>query len=140
MPQQLGFLDETSKDERTTIRGFGRAKKGRRATKKGVFKRGRRTSTEALLTLDGIVACKAVEGSMTKQLFLEWLEYNVVSPPICVAYQTSQISVQLPKCSPFPGPLSVLVMDNAKIHHGVDVLELCERFGESCPQMALIHF
>jgi hypothetical protein len=23
-------------------------------------------------------------------------------------------------------------MDNAKIHHGVDVTELCERFGESC--------
>jgi hypothetical protein len=140
MPQQLGFLDETSKDERTSIRGFGRAKKGQRVMKKGVFKRGRRTSTEALLTLDSIVACKAVEGSMTKQLFLEWLEYNVVSPPVLTVHQTSQILLQLPKCSPFPGPLSVLVMDNAKIHHGADVLELCERFGESYLKTVLIHF
>jgi len=31
-------------------------------------------------------------------------------------------------CSPFPGPLSVLVMDNAKVHHGAGILELAERF------------
>ena len=78
-PEYLGFLDETSKDERTLTRGYGRSKRNQRAAKKAVFKRGRRTSTEALLCLDGIVACKAVEGSMTKQLFLEWLEFNVVS-------------------------------------------------------------
>jgi hypothetical protein len=52
---------------------------GRRAAKKTKFVRGRRTSTEALISLDGIVACKCVEGSMTKELFLEWLEFNVVS-------------------------------------------------------------
>ena len=108
--------------------------------KKGIFKRGRWTPTEALLTLDGIVACKAVKGSMTKDLFLEWLEYNIVSAPILIAHQISQILVQLPKCSPFPGPLSVLVMDNAKIHHSMDVLELCEHFGELCLQMVLIRF
>ncbi|KIM89759.1 hypothetical protein PILCRDRAFT_60772 [Piloderma croceum F 1598] len=51
-PEYLSFLDETSKDERTLTRGYG--------------------------SLDGIVACKAVEGSMTKELFLEWLEFNVV--------------------------------------------------------------
>jgi len=78
-PEYLGFLDETSKDERTLARGFGRSKRGRRAAKKEAFKYGRRTSTEALLTLDGIVACKVVEGSMTKELFLQWLECNVVS-------------------------------------------------------------
>ena len=77
-PEYLGFLDETSKDERTLTRGYGRSRRGRRAAKKAVFKRGRRTSTEALLSLNGIVACKAVEGSMTKELFLEWLEFNVV--------------------------------------------------------------
>ena len=82
-PEYLGFLDKTSKDERTLARGFGRLKRGRRAVKEP-FKRGRRTSTEALLTLDRIVACKVVEGSMTKELFLEWLEFNVVSTFILV--------------------------------------------------------
>ena len=33
---------------------------------------------ETLLTLDEIVGCKVVEGSMMKELFLEWLEFNVV--------------------------------------------------------------
>jgi transposase len=78
-PEELGFLDEVHKDERTLARGYGRSKMGRRAAKKAKFVRGRRTSTEALLSLDGIVACKCVEGSMTKELFLEWLELNVVS-------------------------------------------------------------
>jgi transposase len=78
-PEELGFLDEVHKDERTLNRGYGRARKGRRAAKRVKFVRGRRTSTEALLSLDGVVACKSVEGSMTKELFLEWLEFNVVS-------------------------------------------------------------
>jgi transposase len=78
-PEELGFLDETSKDDRTPSRHFGRSRKGRRAEKKQAFVRGRRTSTEALLTLDGIVAGTVVEGSMTKTGFLEYLEFNVVS-------------------------------------------------------------
>jgi hypothetical protein len=40
--------------------------------------RGRRTSTVALLTLDGIVTGTVVEGSMTKASYLEFLEFNVV--------------------------------------------------------------
>jgi transposase len=78
-PEELGFLDEMSKDERSIGRRYGRSQKNRRAEKKQVFVRGRRTSTEALLTLDGIVAGTVVEGSMTKELFLEYLEFNVVS-------------------------------------------------------------
>ncbi|KAF7969547.1 hypothetical protein HWV62_26949 [Athelia sp. TMB] len=78
-PEQLGFMDEVSKDERTTGRRYGRARKGRRAVKKQVFVRGRRTSTEALLTLDGIVAGTVVEGSMTRAMFLDFLELQVVS-------------------------------------------------------------
>jgi len=31
--------------------------------------------------------------------------------------------------SPFPGVLSVLVMDNVRIHHGEGILELLEQFG-----------
>ncbi|KII82766.1 hypothetical protein PLICRDRAFT_666830 [Plicaturopsis crispa FD-325 SS-3] len=49
LPEELGFLDETSKDERTLSRG-----------------------------LDGIVAGTVVEGSMTKVRFMEWLEFDVV--------------------------------------------------------------
>ena len=78
-PEELGFLDEVHKDKRILARGYGRSKMGHRAAKKAKFVRGRCTSTEALMSLDGIVACKCVEGLMMKELFLEWLEFNVVS-------------------------------------------------------------
>ena len=77
--EELGFIDEMSKDGRSIGRRYGRAWKNKRAQKKQVFVRGRRTSTDALLTLDGIIAGTVVEGSMTKELFLEFLEFIVVS-------------------------------------------------------------
>jgi hypothetical protein len=78
-PEELGFMDEVSKDARMTRRSSGWSKKGKRAEKKQVFVRGRRTSTKALLTLVGIVAGTVVEGSMTKAGFIEYLELIVVS-------------------------------------------------------------
>jgi transposase len=77
-PEQLGFLDEVSKDERTSCRRRGRSTKGTRAMKKGVFVRGRRFSAEGLLSLDGMVAFTVVEGSMNRDRFLEFLEFDVV--------------------------------------------------------------
>ncbi|KIY45332.1 hypothetical protein FISHEDRAFT_49556, partial [Fistulina hepatica ATCC 64428] len=35
----------------------------------------------------------------------------------------------IPHMTPFPGPRSVLGMDNAKIHHGEAITALAERFG-----------
>jgi transposase len=35
----------------------------------------------------------------------------------------------MPLSSPFPGVLSVFVMDNARIHHGEGIMDLSERFG-----------
>ncbi|KAJ7600245.1 hypothetical protein C8J56DRAFT_999645 [Mycena floridula] len=52
---QIGFLDETSKNDKTPARVYGRSKKE-----------------------NGIVAKKVVEGSMNRELFLEWLEHEVV--------------------------------------------------------------
>jgi hypothetical protein len=81
-PEQLGFLDEVSKDERTAFRARGRSRKGTRAVRKGVFVRGRRFSAEGLLSMDGIIASTVVEGSMTRALFLEFLEFTVVCPSL----------------------------------------------------------
>ena len=36
---------------------------------------------------------------------------------------------QLPRCSAYPGPLSVLVLDNATIHHSQEVRDLVAQFG-----------
>ncbi|THH14792.1 hypothetical protein EUX98_g9562 [Antrodiella citrinella] len=111
-PEQLRFMDEVSKDERTLKRRNGRALKGRRAVMRGVFVRGRRVSGEGVMTVDGMVASTVVQGSMTRKRFLDFLEHEV-----------------LPLMTPFPGYFSVLVMDNARIHHGTRILELAELFG-----------
>ena len=90
-PEQLGFLDKVSKDERTSFRTRGRSFKGTRAVQKGVFVRGWRFSAKGLLSLDGMISCTVVEGSMTRARFLEYLEQSVVSCSLvilafCVTY------------------------------------------------------
>ena len=85
-PEQLGFLDEVSKDERTSFQNRGRSFKGIQAVQKGVFVCGQHFSAEGLLTLDGMVSCTVVEGSMTRAQFLEYLEQSVVSCSLVVFY------------------------------------------------------
>ena len=75
--------------------------------------RGKRTSTEALLALDGVIASPAVDRLTTENLFLEWLRFNVL-PLLGLPYAI--YSSQLPMCTPYPGPLSDLFMDSASIH------------------------
>lgn len=76
---ELGFLDEFSKDERTLIQQHGHSKKGRCTSVCGVFVHGYWVSGEGLLTLDGIVASTVIEGSMTCEKFLYFLEHSVIS-------------------------------------------------------------
>jgi len=42
----------------------------------------------------------------------------------------SLTSKQLPLTNPFPGPRSVLLLDNARIHHLEDVTNLVHSFGK----------
>jgi transposase len=78
-PEELGFIDEVSKDKRMVGRRYGRSKRGTRARKAQPFVRGRRTSTVGVLSVDGFVAGTSVEGSLTKASFLHWMEESVVS-------------------------------------------------------------
>ena len=133
-PEETGFLDETSKNDKTAAWANGRAKKGRRTIMKQRFVRGTRLSATALLTVDGIVASMVVEGSMNREMYLEFLEYHVVSSikhvPFTQSYNDLASRIQMPLTSAYPGPLSVLIMDNARIHHGDEILVLADRFGE----------
>jgi hypothetical protein len=138
----LGFLDETSKNDWTLSRGYGRAKKGSRAPKKEKFVRGTRLTATGLLTVDGIVANRVVEWSMKQADYLDFIEHEVVHPeflldaitfPILPRHVHRSNNQKMPLITPFPGPLSVLVMDNTRIHHGEEILELAERFRECLP-------
>jgi hypothetical protein len=45
------------------------------------FVRGHRLSATALLTVEGIAVTRVIEGSMTRDLYLGFLEHEVVSNP-----------------------------------------------------------
>lgn len=60
------------------------------------------------LSLDGILACEIIEGSFTKSTFTEFIDGL------------------LDQMNPFPGPNSVLVMDNCRIHKSELMLEMIE--------------
>jgi transposase len=77
--EQLVFVDETSKDDRTIYRHYGRAPSGTQATVRQPFQRGTRYSIVAALAIDGYLNQRAVEGSVDGEIFLDFIEHEVVS-------------------------------------------------------------
>jgi hypothetical protein len=128
-PEELGFIDEVSRDEWVVGRHYGRARKGLHTRKTQPFVCGQRTSTIRVLSIDGFVCGMSVEGSFTKPVFLKWLEFSVVHTALFFVLGAVLTTLQLPKCSAYPSPLSVLVLDNALIHHNKEILILADRFG-----------
>ncbi|KAG1822966.1 uncharacterized protein BJ212DRAFT_1263066, partial [Suillus subaureus] len=114
-PKEIGFLDKTSKDKCTPGCLHGHAPKGQCATSCQVVVHGQHVSTLGLMTIDGMV---------TSSFFS--LQWCIIDSNCCECPNMPQ----LPMCSPYPGPLSVLVMDNATIHHGEGVAELIEAYGK----------
>jgi len=60
--EQLVFVDETSKDDRTTFRHRGYALSGRKAIRRTQYIRNTRYSILPALGIDGFFACKVIEG------------------------------------------------------------------------------
>ncbi|GET03069.1 homeodomain-like protein [Rhizophagus clarus] len=111
-PEQLIFIDETAKDERSISRAYGYSTINTRAMKSVVFIRGKRYTILPALTLDGIIAAEIIEGSCNKENFQ--------------AFIINQVILQM---NPFPGKNSVIIMDNAVIHHDEALVELIEETG-----------
>eukprot|EP01083_Nonionella_stella_P252632 870175_1 len=66
----------------------------------------------AAINVGGTVAFSISPGSMNRFKLFAWLA-------VCL----------LPKCSPYPGPNSVIVCDNASFHRSTIVKALCTTFG-----------
>ena len=81
----------------------------------------------------GVMASNTVvEGSMTRHWFLKYLEHFVVCCHRCITSSVCYLGhyhIQMPLCTPFSGYLSILMMDNACIHHGDEILKLTQCFG-----------
>ena len=67
--EQLIFIDETAKDERSLSRTYGYSTVNIRAQKSTVFIRGNRYTILPALTLNGFIAAEVIERSCTKELF-----------------------------------------------------------------------
>jgi hypothetical protein len=72
--EYLSFLNETSKNDKTPGRCCGRGRKGQCAIKRRKIIHGRRVTGTGLLTCQGMMACKVVEGSRHRTQYLEFLE------------------------------------------------------------------
>ena len=92
-------MDESAANERSTHRKYGWAPKGSTPHMYLSFKRSERWSILPAYTSDGFIAWEIIQGSFDAELFDDFIKNQV-----------------LPQCSPYPGPKSVLIMDNAPIH------------------------
>ena len=98
-PQQLVFIDETSKDGRDAFRRCARSRRGTKAVVKLPFSWGKQVSVLAALDHKGFMAWKCTEGTFTRKNFHRAFSKKIV-----------------PHLNPWPLPRSIVVMDNAKIH------------------------
>ncbi|KIL55693.1 hypothetical protein M378DRAFT_17709 [Amanita muscaria Koide BX008] len=110
-PEQIVFVDESSFDRRTSLRGRAWALRGQRAVRKSFFVRGKRYSLLPALSLEGMLHVKIVEGSFTTVLFEEFIDGL------------------LNKMQPFPAKNSVIILDNARIHKHPWIMEKIEERG-----------
>jgi hypothetical protein len=112
--EYLMCLDEVLKDDRTYARLWGRSHMGTRVEQHAPFVCKRCFSMVAALALDeGIVAVKVIEGSFDRERFMEYLCDDVVNFLFFFLVTIPSQSLQLPMSTPYPGPRSILIMDNA---------------------------
>jgi transposase len=109
---QLVFLDESGANERTGDRKYGWSPIGLTCTQSRPAKRSERWSILPALSIDGYLDYIIYQGSITADLFVEFVEERV-----------------LPRCSPYPGPRSILILDNASIHKDPRLQQLCNDAG-----------
>jgi transposase len=100
------------KNEKTLNRKRGRSVKGKRALEKTKFTRGAKHSLVAALDVNGIVSKKVIKGAFDFEHF-----WNFIFD--CLVLEMT----------PYPGPNSVMVLDNARIHHNEELRLRMEMFG-----------
>ena len=75
---QIVCIDESSKNERTLLRRYGRAPRGHRATIIQSYERGDRLSILPAMTVEGYIAVRVVEGSVNGEVFEDFVVEDVV--------------------------------------------------------------
>ena len=92
-------MNESAANERTMNRKFGWSPIDTPAVYTQPLKRSEKWSILPLYTIDDFIGWDIIQDSYNTELFNEFVRNWVI-----------------PSTNPFPGPRSVLVMDNARIH------------------------
>lgn len=74
----LMFVDESAKDEQMSGQRMGWSRVGTRCVQRRCFVQGRHYSILPVLTLDGLITWDIIEGSVTSEQFVQFLQENVV--------------------------------------------------------------
>ena len=106
------FLDETGSDRRDSMRKFGYSLRGKRARSHKLLIRGRRVSAISAMSTNGMLDFRLVHGGVDANDFRMFVEENL-----------------LRHLMPFPNVHSIIVLDNASIHHAGDGVYLIESIG-----------
>jgi DDE superfamily endonuclease len=94
------FVDESAANERTMDRKYGWSEINTPAIAREQLKHSEKWSILPVYGVDGFISWEIYQGSYNAERFNEFVKKWVI-----------------PYTTPFPGPRSVLIMDNAKIHH-----------------------
>ena len=108
---QYVFVDESGCDKRIGFRRTGWAPLGVTPTQVAQFQREQRYQILPAYTQDGIIFARVFQGSTDSTVFEDFIEQL------------------LPLCNPWPESKSVLVMDNASIHHTARIEQMCRDAG-----------
>ena len=113
-PSMLVWIDESGCDRRNSIRKYGYSVRGIRPVDHRILVRGTRYSAVPVMSVQGIHDVFLAEGSINGDRF-EFFIRNFL----------------LPVMMPFNGinPLSVVILDNASIHHVESNVNLIESMG-----------
>ena len=106
------WLDETGTDRRDQLRKYGYALRGVTPVYHRILIRGDRYNAISAMSSSEILALEVRKGTMNGDRFFDFLRGEL-----------------FPKMQPFPGPNSVLLMDNCSIHHIQPVKELAKQLG-----------
>ena len=111
-PRMFVWLDETGCDHRHSTRKYGYSVRGIPICDQRILIRGTRYTAIPVISMDGIHDVFIAEGTMNGERFTMFVR-----------------NVLLPHLNPFNGvnPRSVVIMDNASIHHVDQVVDLIER-------------
>ena len=110
----LVFIDESGSDRRDCLRKYAYSLRGQPAKALTLYNRGRHVSSIAAMSMQGVLEMSFIEGGVCAETFKAFIEEKLIS-----------------KLRPFNcvNSNSILIMDNASIHHAQDVVQLVESLG-----------